>query len=127
MCVLIWSVILVNFMNRGQSEEGRVGCRIPNLIILQTLPTNPLQPRQLLQYILALFPDNLGPVEPHGVVGWVHADDVFGEGEGALGVLVRGHHCAEIRHRGCVARAVGDGGEGWARTGAVVEGNGRYA
>lgn len=50
---------------------------------------------------------------PDGVVRGVHADDVLGEGEHALRVLVLRHHGSQVGHGFAVVFRVGDGCEGF--------------
>lgn len=103
----------------GRGEEGRL---VPDLVVLEVLERNLVEPVKLLEQVALDGEDDGGAVEPHGVVGGVHADDVPGELEDSFGFLVLGHDGAEVGHGLAVLFRVGNRCEGvWA---AVVLRNG---
>jgi len=81
-----------------------------------------VQPFELLEQVALDGEDDGGAVEPDGVVGGVHADDVPGELEGSFGFLVLGHDGAEVGHGLAILFRVSNRCEGvWA---AVILRNG---
>lgn len=81
-----------------------------------------VQPFELLEQVALDGEDDGGAVEPDGVVGGVHADDVPGELEGSCGFLILGHDGAEVGHGLAVLFRVSNRCEGvWA---AIVLRNG---
>lgn len=95
---------------------------VPDLVVLEVLERDLVEPFELLEQVALDGEDDGGAVEPDGVVGRVHANDVAGELEDSFGSLVLGHDGAEVGHGLAVLFRVGNGCEGvWA---AVVLRNG---
>ena len=97
---------------------------VPDLVVLQVLDAHRLQPAELGVDVLVQLLQDLGPVQPDGVVCRVHGDDVVRQVQAALRVFVDRHDGAQVGHGLAVFLGVGDGCEGGAGPGAFVERDG---
>lgn len=101
-------------------ERRRGG--LPDLVVLKVLERDFVEPFKLLEQVALDGEDDGGAVEPDGVLGGVHADDVPRELEDSFGFLILGHDGAEVGHGLAVLVRVGNGCKGVRA--AVVLGNG---
>ena len=85
----------------GEERKLRVGHRVnmrhdsiavmPNLVVLEMFKRNAVEPSELFKKVFLECEDSVCSVKPNGVMCWVHANDVFCEGEHALGLFIIGH------------------------------------
>lgn len=87
-------------------SHDRLDSHSPYLIVLQIPLADALQPIQLtldpvLRRDVFLLPQHLEylcPVEPDGIVRWIHADDVLGQIQRPPAELVGSHDRPQVRH-----------------------------
>ena len=69
---------------------------VPDLVVLLVRKGDFVDPSKLIADWVANGEDDSGTVEPNGVVGWVEIDEVGGQVEATLRVLLIRHNCAQI-------------------------------